>query len=155
MQLQNKLIMVRKGKTMKKELKNVVIYTRTTTSEQSSIELQTTIDFAKANNYNVLKVFTDNGKSVNNLKRPALQSMIEYCEVSNNVDAVIVWKLDRLVRNFADYVDVLNPSFEKNNIKLLSVIENTPKAFFDALYYFSLVEYERILLSNNSNNFLK
>ena len=114
--------------TMKNKIKNAVIYVRTATPspEQYGIGLQTTesMDFAKANNYNVLKVFTDNGETGSNLNRPAMHAMIEYCKASNNVDAVIVWKWNRMFSNFADYRMILSSFFQKNNIKLLSATEN-------------------------------
>lgn len=110
---------------MKKETKNAVIYVRTVTTIKNSIKIQTTAskDFAKANNYNVLKIFTDKEKPDNKIYGPSFNAMIKYCEESNNVDAVIVWKLDILTCDFDDYYWAFKPIFEKNNIKLLSVLE--------------------------------
>lgn len=109
-----------------KPISNVVIYARSLTSEGFSIERQvhTNNEFAVNHGYNVLQIFIDKGKSARTLERPALQEMIRYCQNSENkVDAIIVWKLDRLNRNFADYQDILMNLLEKCRITLLSATE--------------------------------
>ena len=71
-----------------------------------------------------LKTFKDEGISAKNMDRPALQELLAYCmDETNEVEAVIVWKLDRISRNVADYTATLSPFFAQNNIQLLTVTD--------------------------------
>ena len=113
-------------KEYNKPISNIVIYARSLTSEGFSIERQVHAnnEFAVNHGYNVLQIFIDKGKSAKTLERPALQEMIRYCQNSENkVDAIIVWKWDRLTHNFADYQDILMNLLEKYRITLLSATE--------------------------------
>ena len=50
--------------------------------------------------------------------------MLKYCNISkNNVQAIIVWRLDRLSRFCVDYHGTIRPILNNNNIKLLSATE--------------------------------
>ena len=69
-------------------------------------------------------MFVDEGKSAKNLDRPEIQDLITYCsKKSNKINAVIIWRLDRISRNNEDYHGVLRPLFERKGITLLSATE--------------------------------
>lgn len=58
------------------------------------------------------------------MERPGLQDLLKYCaDKKNNIDAVIVWKLDRISRNVGDYTATLSPFFANYDIKLLTVTD--------------------------------
>ena len=111
--------------------KTAIIYVRVSTEEQKkkgysiSGQTQRCIEFAKRNDYSVIKIFTDEGKSAKNLKRPELQEMFRYIKCnSRKPQALIFWKWDRLSRGEdADYVE-LGKLFDRYNITPLSVEEN-------------------------------
>jgi site-specific DNA recombinase len=108
-------------------MKKAVIYARVSSEEQAkhgfSIENQKKQckEFAERNGYYVEKMFVDEGKSAKNLDRPEIQDLITYCsKKSNKINAVIIWRLDRISRNNEDYHGVLRPLFERKGITLLS-----------------------------------
>lgn len=83
-----------------------VIYLRV--SDQSQIEnnsletqLKSCQNFADNNNYEVVRVFRDEGKSGKHVQtRPEMRNMLEYCTLKRNqISAVIVYKMDRWTRN--------------------------------------------------------
>mgnify|MGYP002626466992 CR=1 FL=1 len=95
---------------------NAIIYTRVSTEEQSkqgiSIEtqLKDCTNFATNNGYHVRNVYIEEGMSAKNLNRPKAQEMLKYCNISkNNVQAIIVWRLDRLSRFNVDYHGTIRP----------------------------------------------
>ena len=111
-------------------MKNAVSYVRVSSDDQAksgfSIPQQITnnMNFAVQNGYKIDKTFKDEGISAKDLNRPALQDLLTYCmDKSNNVEAVVVWKLDRISRSIADYSATLEPFFKENNIKLLTVTD--------------------------------
>ena len=114
---------------MKNLNKKAVIYARTATMDQAkcgySIDCQIAEckKFAVDNGYTIAKVFVKAGKSGINLERPAYKEMTEYCE-NNDIDVVIVWKLDRLTRNLRDYYSKIVPFLESHSLKLLSATES-------------------------------
>lgn len=58
------------------------------------------------------------------MNRPALQNLLAYClDKSNDVKAVIIWKLDRISRSIADYSVTLSHFFAQNEIQLLTVTD--------------------------------
>ena len=71
----------------------------------------------------IVKEFIDRGESARNAKRPELQKMLAYITEHNDIDYVIVHKLDRLARNRADDVDI-NRVLEQHNVRLVSTSEN-------------------------------
>ena len=109
---------------------NAVSYVRVSSEDQKkhgySIGQQITncMNFALQNDYKLVKTFKDEGISAKDMNRPALQDLLAYCmDEANEVKAVIVWKLDRISRNVADYTATLSPFFAQNNIQLLTVTD--------------------------------
>ena len=110
-------------------MKKTIIYTRVSTSEQANFgfslarQKEDCINFAKRNNYEVSKVFVERGESAKTTERTELQNLIKYCsEHRKTVDALIIWKIDRLSRNMEDYY-MLSSFFNKLNIEILSATE--------------------------------
>ena len=141
-----------------KTMGNAVIYARTATTVQAecgySIESQIAEckKFAVDSGYTVAKVFVDESKSVINLERPAYSEMTNYCE-THDVDAVIVWKLNRLTRNTMDYHGEIRPFLEKHGIKLLSATElneDTIEAELKCYIGIDFAEYERKLIGKRT-----
>lgn len=137
-------------------MEKAVIYARVSSEEQAkhgfSIENQkkVCIDFAKKQGYYVAKVFVDEGKSAKNLERPEIQELMDYCsKKKNNINAVVIWRLDRISRNTTDYHGVLRPLFERKGIKLLSATEANVETIEGDLMRnigMSFAEYERKII---------
>ena len=106
-----------------------VIYTRVSSKDQVdnySLDTQERAcrEFAAHAGYDVVKVFTERGESAKTADRTELQAMLKY--VADNarlLGAVIVYKIDRLSRNVADYSD-LRAQLKKNDVHLQSATES-------------------------------
>ncbi|PKQ29694.1 MAG: recombinase family protein [Actinobacteria bacterium HGW-Actinobacteria-10] len=70
----------------------------------------------------VIKEFVDRGASAKSANRPELQKMLEYV-AENQVDFVIVHKVDRLARNREDDVEI-NKALGKAGVRLVSTTES-------------------------------
>lgn len=138
------------------DMKQAVIYIRVSTEEQAkhghSIEAQKKHcnDYALKMGFVIAKIFVDEGLSAKNLNRPEVKQMLMYCDsVKNKVDAIIVWKLDRLSRDNTDYHAVLKPLCFKNNISILSATESNDSSIQGELMRnigINFAEYERKLI---------
>ena len=111
--------------------KKAVIYLRVSTEEQvDNFSLNTQEDIcrkeAEQRDYEVIEVFREEGRSAKSiLGRPTLISLIEYCRKnSNQVQAVFVYRLDRISRQTADYLAIRKKLSEKNVI-IVSATEPT------------------------------
>lgn len=109
--------------------KNAVVYYRVSTTEQAergfSLESQKELclEYAKKNGLEVVKLFSDAGESAKTADRRGLQELIKFCsDKRNKVDAVIVYKIDRLSRNVTDYAQI-SSLLQGLSITLLSVTE--------------------------------
>ena len=127
--------------------KNAIIYIRVSTTEQAELgyslkaQEQLCIDYAIRNNYEVLKVFTEKGESAKTTNRTALKSMLAYIRANKNkIDALIIYKMDRLSRDIYDSLTI-RLMLKKLNIDLKSVTEpfdDSPFGTFTRLHYFLL-----------------
>lgn len=111
-------------------MKSAVLYIRVSTEEQAkhgfSVETQTNtcLEFAQRQGYTIKKIYVEEGLSAKDLKRPEAQKLLKYCDCAkNNVQAIIVWRLDRLSRFNVDYHGTIRPILMNRNIKLLSATE--------------------------------
>lgn len=92
-------------------MKSCYIYIRVSTDEQAkegfSVDNQkrACTDYAESNGYHPKRVFSDDGRSGRTTDRPAFQEMMETIK-SDPIDAVIVYKIDRLARNVADFANI-------------------------------------------------
>ena len=90
------------------------IYVRVSTEEQAqegySIRAQEEKlrDYAKVKDWLVYKIYMDEGISGKNItERPAINEMIEDIK-SGKVKNVLVFKIDRLTRNTADLISLID-----------------------------------------------
>lgn len=133
----------------------VVLYVRVSTQEQAkegySIGEQTERlnKFSEAMNWTVVETFIDPGYSGGDTNRPALKRMIKFIE-SENIDKVVVYKLDRLSRSQKDTLYLIEDVFLKNNTDFVSMNENfdtsSPfgRAMIGILAVFAQLEREQI-----------
>ncbi len=108
---------------------NAVIYTRVSTKEQAdggyslSNQNRECKKFASDNRFSIINVFEERGESAKTTDRTELQKLMRYCSQNRkDIDALIIWKFDRLSRNMQDNY-YLNSFFEKLGIKVLSATE--------------------------------
>ena len=135
--------------------KRVFIYLRVSTTEQAeegyslSEQEYRLRKLCEANDWILVKIYTDGGFSGGNTDRPALQEMIKAIE-KGEADMVLVDKLDRLSRSQYDTLHLIKKVFEANNVAFVSRAESfdtsTPfgRAMVGILAVFAELERERI-----------
>jgi len=116
---------------MKVSSKKAVLYLRVSTEEQvDNFSLGTQDELCKKEaerrNYQIDKIFREEGKSAKNIEgRPVLIKLLEYCRKNKKrLDAVIVYRLDRVSRSTADYLAV-RKKLSDYGISIISATEPT------------------------------
>ena len=108
-------------------MENVALYCRVSTEEQAlngdslRMQEQELTNYAKNNNMSIYDIYIDDGYTATNLKRPALQRLLNDIE-NKKIDRVLFVKLDRWsrgVRNYYKLFDIL----ERNNCNWQTIFE--------------------------------
>ena len=108
------------------------------------------LSYAKSKDYTEFEYYIDGGYSGKDLNRPAIQKLIEDCK-NHRIDAVFVFKLDRISRSQRDTLYLIEEVFNKYDVSFISMRENfdtsTPfgKAMRGVLSVFAQLERETIL----------
>ena len=108
------------------------------------------LSYAKSKEYTEFEYYIDGGYSGKDLNRPAIKKLIEDCK-NHKIDAVFVFKLDRISRSQRDTLYLIEEVFNKYNVSFISMRENfdtsTPfgKAMIGVLSVFAQLERETIL----------
>ena len=108
------------------------------------------ISYAKSKDYTEFEFYIDGGYSGKDLNRPAIQRLIEDCK-NHKIDAVFVFKLDRISRSQRDTLYLIEEVFNKYDVSFISMRENfdtsSPfgKAMIGVLSVFAQLERETIL----------
>ncbi|MBA7585627.1 hypothetical protein ES708_27613 [subsurface metagenome] len=152
----------------KRELKKLVGYCRVSTEIQKDektilVQEQNIREYAKKNNFELVKIFSDEaisgGSELEN--RPELSSLFNFVEDNKAIEAVIIYKLDRLARDL--YIqEHLIRKFDLLQIKLISINEpdlssNEPtrKAFRQFLGIIAELEKSYITMRLSSGRIFK
>ena len=137
------------------DIKRACVYTRVSTTEQAnegySIEEQERMCKAaiESKGWTYVTTFSDPGISGRTMNRPGLQAMIDKIK-SKEIEAVVIYKLDRLSRKQRDTMTIIEDVFLKNDIALISLNEtldtSTPwgRAMIGILSSFNQMESENI-----------
>lgn len=139
---------------MSKDNMLVFGYARVSTDNQLenySIEEQTARleAYCAAKGWTLLHTYIDGGYSGGNTDRPALQEMLHAIK-ENPVDAVVVYKLDRLSRSQKDTLTLIEDELLANGTDFVSINENfdtsTPfgRAMIGILSVFAQLEKDQI-----------
>lgn len=105
----------------------IVVYARKSVERENSISCETQIEYCKSMikpNERDEKIITivDNGFSGGNVNRDGFQKMMKLIR-QGKVRKVIVYKLDRMSRSLADFVDILQ-EFKLHDVKFVSSQES-------------------------------
>lgn len=137
------------------EIKKACVYTRVSTKEQAeegySVEEQDRRCKAaiESKGWQYVGTYSDPGVTGRTMDRPGLQNMLKAVE-SGEVEAVVIYKLDRLSRKQRDTMTIIEDCFLKNDIALVSLCETldttTPwgRAMIGILSSFNQMESENI-----------
>ncbi len=114
-----------------KQVHSAVIYLRVSTEEQvDNFSLDTQLEIctkeAERRGIEIISTFREEGKSAKTITgRPVLIEMLEYCRKNKKkIDAVIVYRLDRISRQTADYLGI-RKKLAECDITLISATEPT------------------------------
>lgn len=130
-------------------------YLRVSTDEQAengySLQMQRERITAQitAKGWQLFKVYTDGGQSGGSLRRPALEEMLRDA-AAGKLQAVVVYKLDRLSRKQRDTMYLLEDVFLRQGIQLVSISESldtsspTGRAMIGMLSVFAQLERDTI-----------
>ncbi len=113
-------------KIIENKNKTGILYIRVSSSEQvkgTSLDEQLTAckKYCADKNIQVLEIFREEGESAKSIDRQKFTEAVEYCR-KNEVDAFVVWKVDRFARNMSDHYAVKSVLL-KYGTKLHSVTE--------------------------------
>jgi len=109
-------------------MKKSIIYLRNSSENQNcdeSLKLQRNqcLSYAKANKLEIVKIFQEAAKSgIKTEGREQLKELLDFCSKNNNVDLVIVYKIDRFTRN-SDDLRSIKKIFDSKEISLVCVSE--------------------------------
>jgi len=105
-------------------------YARVSTGNQKeektiAIQEQALKEYAEKNNIELARIFKDDGVSGGLEDRPALAEMFDYLELeeNQNIEGVIIFKLDRLARDVRIQENLIYDLQEKRNKKIISLKE--------------------------------
>lgn len=126
------------------------LYIRVSTVDQNpQLQFDELREFCRARSWRNAAEFVDHGISGVDSARPGLRQLLQACHL-RTIDAVVVWRLDRLARSLPDLVQ-LSKTFESLGINFVSVKNpgldtTTPqgKLFFGISAVFA--EFERDLI---------
>jgi site-specific DNA recombinase len=140
-------------------MKKAVGYVRVSTEEQSregiSLEMQAAKirQYAELNDLDLAEIIQDAGISGKSVKaRPGIQSILGMVQ-AHKIDAVVVYKLDRLARNTVECLEMAK-LMDKAGVSLHSISEKLDTQSALGRFFFtltaSLAEMERNLISERT-----
>lgn len=100
----------------------VALYVRVSTVEQSiELQKQELTAFATARGWTVTAVYEDSATGTNT-KRPGLQAALQAAH-RREIDAIVVWKMDRFARSLKDLIDMLS-DLKSYGVEFVSLRDN-------------------------------
>ena len=109
---------------------NAVIYTRVSTKVQVdeghslATQLRLCKEYAQKNDITILSHFEESGESAKTANRTQLLKLMKFAtENRNKLDAILIYKIDRLSRDSSDY-QKLKQFFNAIGITVISITEN-------------------------------
>lgn len=144
--------------------KQAIAYIRVSTDEQVdnfSLETQEKLckQEAERKELTIIKVFREEGRSAKTITgRPVLIELLEFCRKNKNtIDALIVYRLDRVSRQLQDYL-AIRKRLTEYGIMILSASEptgNTPTERFIESMLASFAQMDNDVRSERSINGMK
>lgn len=101
---------------------NTAIYLRLSVKNESLLNQQQLLEqyITKHPEFTLRKIFTDNGETGTNFKRPAWNALIQECE-QGNINCIIIKDLSRLGRNYIETGDYLERVLPTLGVRLIAV----------------------------------
>jgi DNA invertase Pin-like site-specific DNA recombinase len=158
----------RKAKTSKQKKDNTPLsaygYIRVSTQEQAieGLSLQAQEDkiraYASFKGLELIEIIKDEGVSGKDLDRPGFQKLLELIS-SDQAEALIVYKLDRLTRNTSNLLHLVEDIFKQGNTRFFSITEeidtDTAMGRFFLTIMGAMAQMERELISERTSAVLQ
>lgn len=132
-------------------LMNVFGYARVSTKDQKlEVQEESITKHCSIREFKLMRIFEDKA-SGKNTDRKEFQEMIDVIENDNilNVQAIVIYKLDRVGRSIRDLLNFVDWC-KKHNIELISITDNIDTTTHQGRFFFHLMsavaEYERELI---------
>lgn len=139
-------------------------YIRVSTSEQAtegiSLDNQKRkiAAYAEVKDLKLIKIIADEGRSGKNLSRPGIVELLELVK-TKQIDAVVVYKLDRLTRKTKDLLYLVEDVFAKNSVAFFSLNENIDTTSATGKFFLTLMgalaQMERDLIGERTSDALE
>ena len=150
----------REIKTMK--IKNLIGYIRVSTNQQAESGLGLADQEAKIKSYcqtydiNLIDIIVDDGISAKDLNRAGIQAAIERTR-EDNVDGIIIAKLDRLTRSIMDLQDLLHTVFNTAELHCVNdkIDTSTASGRLCLNVICSVIQWEREAISERTSSALQ
>lgn len=135
-------------------MKKAAIYIRVSTTEQAAegysvaAQKDKLIGYCNLRDWAIQDTYVDAGFTGTNMNRPGIQKLLENLD---EIDIVLVYKLDRLSRNQRDILFLVEEKFLERGIDFVSILENfdtsTPfgRAMMGILAVFAQLERDTIV----------
>lgn len=120
-------------------MRKTAIYARQSVERKDSVSIQTQIEECrkKVKGNSPVEVYQDEGFSGKNTERPDLQRLLEDIEF-DEIQAVIVYKLDRISRNTVDFFN-LHAFMEEHNCIFISVNDDFDSTTSSGRFFMKLL----------------
>lgn len=111
-------------------IKKAYVYVRVSSEEQvANYSLENQEDYcikeAERREYEIIKIYREEGVSAKTINRPQLLSLLEDCRKNKNeISAVYIYKIDRISRETFDYL-AIKRRLAEYGIRIISVTEPT------------------------------
>ncbi len=148
---------------MEGEMKKAIGYIRVSTDEQAkegmSLENQESKirSYCDLKDFELLEIIQDAGISAKNLRRPGAQKVLEMAQ-KKMVDAVVVYKLDRMFRSTVDALETTK-QFDTWGVSFHSIAENLDTKSAMGKFFFTLTaalaEMEREIIGERTRDVLQ
>lgn len=129
----------------------VALYARVSTHDQNpEVQLQAIRDYARAQEWKIVKEFVDRGISGAKGRRPALDQLMQDARL-RRFQAVLVWRFDRFARSLRHLIQALE-EFRSRRIAFISISEgiDTTTATGELVFHIigALAQFERHLIQD-------
>ena len=136
----------------------VAIYARVSTPEQDTDpQIQICQDYCKRLDYEVFKVYVDNGVSGTTTSRPAFDEMLNDMRLVK-FNCIMVTKLDRIGRSLQHILSLFN-EFNRKGIHFVAVTQNIDTSSAAGKLQMQIIgafaEFERNIISERTREGLK
>ena len=130
-------------------------YARVSTKDQNlDIQIEAIQKYCKDRTFNLQEIFSEKVSGKDMEGRARFKDMLELLEINPlEIEAVIVYKLDRLGRSISDLIKIIT-FFGKHNVQFISISDNIDTTTTNGRLLFhlmgSIAEFERELIQERT-----